>query len=233
VCKVVITDLNGVDHEIKPLLCELDFRHKGADYFSFIVKDPDGTIKEWLKKGCKARFYVDTSASPTNLQLYGMVEQVIVEQPIQKSVFIRAEGREYFYVRSLHRIVTETYQNMEVSEIVKDLVSKYFPELDTTNVQATDLTVEDIRFPYRTFAECLEELAALVGYAYFCTPNLKLYWFPTGSRDSLISYTPEQLRAKPQNFGKPAADKKPCFPDWRNPASNRPETGAGKRFRNA
>jgi hypothetical protein len=200
VCRVVITDLNGVDHEIKPLLCELDFRHKGADYFSFIVKDADGTIKEWLKKGCKARFYVDTTASPTTLQLYGMVEQVIVEQPIQKSVFVRAEGREYFYVRSLHRIVTETYQNMEVSEIVKDLASKYFPELDTTNVQATDLVVEDIRFPYRTLAECLEELAALVDFAYFCTPDLKLYWFPAGSRDSLISYTPEQLRAKPQTL---------------------------------
>jgi hypothetical protein len=196
----MVTDLNGVDHEIKPLLCDLDFRHKGADYFTFWVKDSDGIVKEWLKKGCRVRFYVDSSASPTTLQLYGMVEQVIVEQPIQKSVFIRAEGREYFYVRSLHRIVTETYQNMEVSEIVKDLISKYFPELDTTNVQATDLVVEDIRFPYRTLAECFEELAALVGYSYFCTPDLKLYWFPAGSRDSGISYQPDQLKAKPQTL---------------------------------
>jgi hypothetical protein len=200
VSRTVITDLDGVDHEIKPLLCELDFRHKGADYFSFIVKDPNGTIKEWLKIGCKAKFYVDTSASPTTLRLFGMVEQVTVEQPIRKSVFIRAEGREYFYVKSLHRIVTETYQNMEVSEIVKQLVNNYFPELDTTNVQPTDLVVEDIRFPYRTFAECLEDLAALVDYAYFCTPDLKLYWFPAGSRDSNISCTPEQLRAKPQTL---------------------------------
>jgi hypothetical protein len=200
VSKVVINDLNGVDREIKPLLCDIDLRHQAADYFTLWVKDPDGTIKEWLKKGCKAKFYIDDLSPPTTLRLYGMVEQVIVQQPVQKSLFLKAEGREYFYVRCLHRIVTETYQNMEVSEIVKDLMANYFPEVDTTNVQTTDIVVEDIRFPYRILLECLDELASLVGYAYFCTPDLKLYWFPAGSRDSLISYGPEQLKVKPETL---------------------------------
>jgi hypothetical protein len=129
-CRVVVTDLNGVDHEVKPLDCELDFRHKAADYFTFWVKDPDGTMKDWLKIGCRARFYVDPSASPSKLRLLGMVENVVVEQPIRRGEVIRAEGRELFYTKALHRVVTETYQNMEVSKIVEDLMRRYAPDVN-------------------------------------------------------------------------------------------------------
>jgi hypothetical protein len=198
--KIVITDLDAVDHEVKPRSCKLSLKHEGADYFSFRLKDPDGSIRQWLKLGCKVKIYVDTASPPTTLRLYGMVEKVEVKQPIQKSTFLMVEGREYFYIKTLRRIVTETYLNKEVSEIVKDLIAKYAPEIDTTNVNVTTTTLEDIRFPYRGLKDCLEDLARLSGFTYYCTPDLKLYWFEKGAKDSGVSYDEADIKVAPEKL---------------------------------
>ncbi|MCD6421893.1 LamG domain-containing protein [bacterium] len=125
--RVVITDLNGTDHEVTPTSCQVELKLDGADYFKFRLIDNDGSIRSWLEVGCKVKIFIDASSTPSILRLYGIVEKVEIK-PLSPDISeIIVEGREWFYTAILHRLVTETYNNMEISEIIRDLLSKYLP----------------------------------------------------------------------------------------------------------
>ena len=164
----MITDLDSGDHTLTPSVLgtgnalKVRLAHKGADDFSFQIEDSDGAIRVWLKKGCIARFYIDPNDPPTTLRLTAMVEKILKKHVGSDFVVLDVEGRELFHILINNRIVTETYLDIEVSEIVQDLMEKYAPEIDrTTYVNVTTTTPDDIRFPYRPLRECLNELAGL------------------------------------------------------------------------
>ena len=137
---VVITDLDGVEHTITPSgmgdtdVLNVGFAHKAADDFVFKIGDKTGTVKDWLKRGCVAKIYIDTSSPPTTLKLNGMVEEVTLIQPVPDFVLLEASGREVFHVVINSRIVTETYLDTEVSAIVHDLMNSYPPYGDDTKI---------------------------------------------------------------------------------------------------
>lgn len=136
--RVVVTDLDGVDHTIMPTtlgpseVMKVSFAHKAADDFAFKIEDSDGTIGTWLKRGCIAKIYIDTTALPTTLKLNAMVEEVVSLQPMSQIAILSISGRETFHVIINNRIVTETYLDYEVSLIIRDLLKKYAPYPDET-----------------------------------------------------------------------------------------------------
>jgi hypothetical protein len=191
------------------LRCRLEFNEKGAHTFELTIWDPDKTVSGWLTEGCKTAFYVDKQliADPsitdpkliTLKQLVGIVQSVEVLKQKYASRKLTVEGIDQFSNTTLQRVVVESYQNMEVSLIVKDLLEKYASDYDrTTYVNATSTTLEDVRFNYRTLKDCLDMLAEASNFTYYCDADLKVHWVQIGSESTGITYTSNDVAPVPK-----------------------------------
>jgi hypothetical protein len=59
-------------------------------------------------------------------------------------------------------LIVESYQNSTVNSILQDLGKKY--QIDTTkNLLNEDTPVDEIKFKYRTYSECVRMLYRKVG----------------------------------------------------------------------
>ena len=59
-------------------------------------------------------------------------------------------------------LIVESYRNSTVNTILDDIGKKY--KIDTTNDHLTkDIPVEEIKFKYRTYSECVRMLYRSVG----------------------------------------------------------------------
>lgn len=198
--KAVVTDADDNDHILSDelLKCKLTFMEKGAHTFELTIWDPDKTVSAWLTEGCKATFYVDTNATPTTKKLTSIIQSVEVLKPKYASRKLKVEGIDAFSNTSLQRIVVESYQDTEVSLIVKDLLEKYAGDFDrTTYVNATSTTLEDVRFNYRSLKQCLDMLAEASVFTYYCDADLKVHWVSAGSEDTGLTYTSDDIAPVP------------------------------------
>ena len=60
------------------------------------------------------------------------------------------------------RLIVESYRNSTVNTILDDISKKY--KIDTTKDHLTkDIPVEEIKFKYRTYSECVRMLYRSVG----------------------------------------------------------------------
>jgi hypothetical protein len=132
---------------------------------------------------------------PTTKRLVAIVETLNAVVPTLLENYLTVQGRELFYIILEQRVVVEAYRNMEISDIVKQLISRYAPELTTVNVVNTGITLEDIRFPYRTLKECLDTLADIAEFTYYCDTTLDLHWFKKGSVSSGLTF--QNIRPTP------------------------------------
>jgi hypothetical protein len=98
-------------------------------------------------------------------------------------------GRDLFSVIAIERTVAETYFNMEVSLIVKDLIGRYAPELTTSNVQATSVVVDELIFNYKPLNEVLDYLAVISDSEYYCDSGLDLHWFAEETQSNNVTYS--------------------------------------------
>lgn len=60
-------------------------------------------------------------------------------------------------------LIVESYKNSTVNSILDDIASKY--EIDTSKEHLSeDVRVEEVRFKYRTYSECIRILYKSVGH---------------------------------------------------------------------
>ena len=64
-------------------------------------------------------------------------------------------------------LVTETYTNEKISDIVKDLFTKYAPEYNIDSVVKCDKVLPSIKFNDEFLFDVMNELAELAGYEWF------------------------------------------------------------------
>ncbi len=62
------------------------------------------------------------------------------------------------------RLIVESYRNSTVNTILKDIASKYTIDTQADLLQ-TDTPVDEIKFKYRTYSECVKMLYRKVGAA--------------------------------------------------------------------
>lgn len=62
------------------------------------------------------------------------------------------------------RLIVESYRNSTVNTILKDIASKYTIDTQADLLQ-TDTPVDEIKFKYRTYSECVKMLYRKVGVA--------------------------------------------------------------------
>lgn len=202
--KAEIKDAEDTPHTLADelLACKLSLMDKGASTFLLTIWDPDKTVTGWLETGCEATFYVDTNSTPTTKRLVGTVESVQILKPSKGSRKLHVRGIDKFSSCILQRIVVESYEDKEVSLIVKDLLEKYAADFDgTTYVDETSTTLEDVRFNYRVLKECLDMLAEASGFTYYCDADLKVHWVEAESEDSGLSYGENDVAPIPEKEG--------------------------------
>jgi len=203
--RVVVTDLDDVQHDLTPMnlsssdVLKLNLDHLKADDFYFSFEDYAGDKRDWLERGCMVEIFIDRFTPATTLRLYGMVELVNETWPLPSTVIVTATGRDKFSIY-LDRVITETYLDKEVSVIVKDLLTLYAPEIDQTNIDVTTTTLDDARFPYRPLKEVLNYLATVSGFTYRCDPSLNFYWKKTKTEDTFITYLNTDMDATPDKI---------------------------------
>jgi hypothetical protein len=63
----------------------------------------------------------------------------------------------------MNRLIVESYNNSSINRILVDIGKKY--SIDTTKEQLSeDIDVQEVKFKYRTYAECIRILYKNVGY---------------------------------------------------------------------
>ena len=87
-------------------------------------------------------------------------------------------------------LVTESYENKTVNEIVIDLQAKYATTFDISNVSCAT-NIEAIYFDMKPMSKCLDDLAEIVGYHWFVNASKEIYLFAEGSILSPFNVTDE------------------------------------------
>ena len=63
----------------------------------------------------------------------------------------------------MNRLIVESYNNSSINRILIDIGKKY--SIDTTKEQLSeDIDVQEVKFKYRTYSECIRILYKNVGY---------------------------------------------------------------------
>jgi hypothetical protein len=63
----------------------------------------------------------------------------------------------------MNRLIVESYNNSSINRILVDIGKKY--SIDTTKEQLSeDIDVQEVKFKYRTYSECIRILYKNVGY---------------------------------------------------------------------
>lgn len=61
------------------------------------------------------------------------------------------------------RLIVESYNNSTINTILNDLAKKY--KIDTSKeILANDVPIDEIKFKYRTYSECVKMLYKSAGY---------------------------------------------------------------------
>ncbi|MTI82581.1 MAG: hypothetical protein FH756_01520 [Firmicutes bacterium] len=85
-------------------------------------------------------------------------------------IYITIEGLDYT-ARTQKIIVTESYVDTKISDIVLDLFTKYAPEFDTEDVMPCDKRVS-IKFPDVFLWDAMEKLSEIAGYEWYVNAKL-------------------------------------------------------------
>ncbi len=63
----------------------------------------------------------------------------------------------------MNRLIVESYNNSSLNTILDDIGKKY--QIDTSKEQLSeDIDVQEVKFKYRTYSECVRILYKSVGY---------------------------------------------------------------------
>ena len=63
----------------------------------------------------------------------------------------------------MNRLIVESYNNSTINTILNDIGKKY--SIDTSKEQLSeDIDVQEVKFKYRTYSECIRILYKSVGY---------------------------------------------------------------------
>ncbi|MBA3978059.1 MAG: hypothetical protein H0X50_07715 [Nitrosopumilus sp.] len=63
----------------------------------------------------------------------------------------------------MNRLIVESYNNSTINTILDDIGKKY--QIDTSKEQLSeDMDVQEVKFKYRTYSECVRILYKSVGY---------------------------------------------------------------------
>lgn len=96
----------------------------------------------------------------------GIIDRVQFDKLVNGVPIYSINCQDYTYQFD-RRLVVETYENVAVDVIARDILAKYCSGFTGNNIQTGGPTVEYLPFEYKRPSECFKELAEYVGWDWF------------------------------------------------------------------
>jgi len=173
--KITLTEPNGSSYTLGSELLgfSLHLDQELAHKATISVSDPNSIYSDQYVLGSDVEIFCDQTNPPATKVFRGYVEEREVKQSVKTRKLLSMTCAEYFHVVASGIQVAERYFNTKAGAVVRDLVGKYTPEFDTTNVQDTDSTLEEIVLDYMSLIDAIDELARLSLSHYYVQPQTR------------------------------------------------------------
>jgi len=142
--------------------------------FSIIIDNSSQQYTNRISLYDKLKIYLDYG-EPTTLVFTGLIER-----PSSTDNRMILTGRSSA-VRTIGKLVTYSATEKARSEILKEIVDKYFMGIISTSGVDDDLEIATVNYVEKPFWEVVEELCSAGSYDAYIDANFVLYYFPSGS----------------------------------------------------
>lgn len=143
-----------------------------VDTANFAIDDIDGT--NMPVAGQEVLIFKKASAGAEPELIYG---GVIVQNPQSNTGIFKykydVQVSDYSYYLNKQANVAEVYSNMLFGDIVRDIITKYVPEIGTLYID-NGILIDYISFNYKYPAECIQDLCDQIGSVWWvdCGKNI-------------------------------------------------------------
>jgi len=180
--KLTVQISGGTAEDISTFVTELRIVNETTDAigdFKFVIWDPNKSYAGKWSGGEIVRYYSDYSATSSTLRFRGIIEKVNYTDN-KLEVIGRSDSLKFLDVT-----VTKKYDTIEVSTILKDLITNYGEsafQADYTNINTTSPEVTlTVNWYQKPFWECVQELTTAAAYDCYVDANLAFHFFEEGS----------------------------------------------------
>lgn len=119
----------------------------------------------------------------------GVIVRVVTKSPSSGILEYEVECTDYTRLLDQH-LVAETYENVNVNQIITDLIANWLPSGFTmTQVEASDFYVDYIQFKYEPVSDCLRQLAELTGCDFYIDYYKDIYFKSPSTNPAPIDIT--------------------------------------------
>lgn len=172
--------------------------------FSATFPNQAGEHRSSFNIGDDVQIFADLNVNlPVTKIFSGMIEDV---EYSGEGVFeeITISGRDYALLLMDTTVSPVTYNNQEVSLIVKDIISNNVSGITSTNVDATSTTITHIAFNHISVFDAIKQLADQAGFFFWVDVNQDLNFKRKGAISSGISF--DNTNVETSNFRVSDAD---------------------------
>lgn len=172
---------------------------KSADSFSLEIYNNGGTYNDIFDVGDQVLIYLDTDstlASPT-LVFRGYVTDVEIDLPRINENTLVLSGEDYGSIRLKQELIVGVYEKTDtaISDIVKDIMGIYCPDITTNNVDTFATEVDYLKFAWQTVWQAIDFLASLAGADYYVDENLDLHFYDASEETVSHSFCDSHIKS--------------------------------------
>jgi len=175
--KITVTRSNGTIDDITEICHLFEYEDGVTDtigQFKFEIWNPNETYTKAWTGFEVVKFYNDYAATSTTLRFRGRIEK-----PLYRDNKIICSGRSES-LRLMEITVTQDYDNIECSVILKDILDTYGTGFTYTNVAASTVSITT-KWNQKPFWECVKELTTSAGFDIYVDSALDFHFFKSGS----------------------------------------------------
>lgn len=177
----VVTDTETID--VTELLVEgsyLDGVTNSIGDFTFKLLDPSNTESDRIEEFDTVNVYLDYGKTATTLRFTGKIER----KSNQENIYLTLSGRSIAMITTGVNVIYSSGGFKARSDILKDIVAKYFSDIIITGGIEDDLTEIEVNYEEMPFWNVVEEICVSGGRDAYISAASVFNYFIKGSREN-------------------------------------------------
>jgi len=148
------------------------------------VDNEVGKNKDLFSEGNDIIVYVDKNTNPPTTKIFGGVIDDVNYTGKEQTETINVTAVDYSTLLTGSTVTPITYNDDEVSIIVKNIIDNEVPDITTTNVNVTTTTLTRIAFNQTNVFDALKQLAELSNSYFYVDADMDLHFIEKGTTSS-------------------------------------------------
>lgn len=145
--------------------------------FSFKIDNSTQAYTDLFSPYDKIRIYLDYGTEATTMRFVGLIERI---SKSEHTLVITGRGTA---AKFIGKNVTYWAINMPRSTILSQIISQYFTELTTTNLES-DAVTATVNYVDMPFFDVVEEICSAAGFDAYIDKDNDFHYFESGSRQN-------------------------------------------------